>query len=73
MNKIRPGLMTPCVVLVLLLVAACTDSRAPTGPVSEMDLPIAKSIVVNSEAGDGAQFLFLPPLSDGKPTEPLAT
>ncbi len=59
-------------VLALALVlapSACQDSSAPT---ALLDVPVAQSVVVDFQAGNGAQFLFLPPLANGKPSAPMA-
>ncbi|MDP2959506.1 MAG: hypothetical protein Q8N53_24010 [Longimicrobiales bacterium] len=53
----------------VLAASACQDSSAPT---AWLDVPVAQSVVVDFQAGNGAQFLFLPPLANGKPSAPLA-
>ena len=72
MTDLRPRPVTGWLVPALLFVTACTGSDA-IGPDSEIDVPVEFAVEVDFESGDGAQFLFLQPLSNGKPTEPLAT
>lgn len=49
---------------------ACSDTSTPT---DLMDIPVASAVSVSFQAGNGDQFLFLPPLAPGKPTAALAT
>ena len=67
LTRTLPKVLAP---VFLLAASACQDT---SGPTTLLDLPIASSVVIDFQAGDGDQFLFLPPLASGEPSAPLAT
>lgn len=52
----------------LLAVASCRDAPGPT---DLLDVPMEAAVVVDFQAGEGSQFVFLPPLHAGQPAGPL--